>query len=270
MTVQITDSQREFLKVAAPILEEIARRERQKLFYRLYPDEDTPAPAAMLDIFPNGIIHARHKYERHMEFLAAGKDYRERCFLAGNRVGKTFGAGGYELAAHLTGEYPEWWEGRRFPRPIRAWAAGKTNETTRDIVQSCLLGQIAQISGKKAFDGTGVVPGKAVGGVTWKQGVADLADTVKIRHISGGWSTLGFKSYQQGRGSFEGTAQHAIWLDEEAPADVYGECLIRTATTNGIIMITFTPLEGLTDTVLQFLPVEMRPAALTTGDDLKV
>ena len=45
-----------------------------------------------------------------------------------------------------------------------------------------------------------------------------------------------------------------IWLDEEPPLDVYGECLIRTATTNGIIMLTFTPLEGLSDTVLQFQP----------------
>jgi len=36
--------------------------------------------------------------------------------------------------------------------------------------------------------------------------------------------------------------------------DVYGECLIRTATTDGIVMITFTPLAGLSEVVLSFLP----------------
>ena len=45
----------------------------------------------------------------------------------------------------------------------------------------------------------------------------------------------------------------------EPPADVYGECLIRTATTNGIIMLTFTPLSGLSTVVLQFMPAEFRP-----------
>jgi len=94
--------------------------------------------------------------------------------------------------------------------------------------------------------------------VSWKQGVADLADKVRVRHSSGEWSELGFKAYNQGRGAFEGTAQHVTWTDEEVPLDVYGECLIRTATTNGILMLTFTPLAGLTDTVLQFLP-SIRP-----------
>lgn len=147
---------------------------------------------------------------------------------------------------------------RRFEAPVRWWAAGKTNETTRDIVQATLLGAIAQRDGRKHFDGTGVIPGEALGAVTWKQGVSDLVDTIKVRHTSGGWSTLGFKSYQQGRGSFEGTAQHGIWLDEEPPLDVYGECLIRTATTNGIVMLTFTPLEGMSEVVMGFLPEEMR------------
>ena len=63
----------------------------------------------------------------------------------------------------------------------------------------------------------------------------------------------------QGPGSFEGTAQHGIWLDEEPPMDVYGECVIRTMTTDGIILITFTPLAGLSEVVMGFLPDEMRP-----------
>ncbi len=75
----------------------------------------------------------RGLYQKHLEFFRAGRAYRERCFMAANRVGKTEGAGGYEMTCHLTGRYPDWWEGRRFSGPVRAWAAGKTNETTRDV-----------------------------------------------------------------------------------------------------------------------------------------
>jgi len=176
-----------------------------------------------------------------------------------HNTGKTM-AGSFELSCHLTGEYPDWWVGRRFNRPIRAWAAGKTSETTRDIVQTALLGPPTTIGAAKTFTGTGILPGHAIGGATWKQGVQDLADIVRIRHKpTGQWSRLGFKSYNQGRGSFEGTAQHAILLDEEPPLDIYGECLIRTATTRGIIMLTFTPLEGMSEVVLEFMPQNERP-----------
>jgi phage terminase large subunit-like protein len=238
----------------ALLLAEKARRRSQRLFFRLFPDKDT--------IQPDGsIIFAREKYPKHVEFFDAGREFRERCFLAANRVGKTTG-GGFELTTHLTGLYPDWWTGRRFDGPIRAWAAGKTNETTRDIVQASMLGEIAFEGTRKIVSGTGMVPGHLLAAPSWKQGVQDLVDTIKVRHVSGKWSTLGFKSYQQGRGSFEGTAQHVIWLDEECPMDIYGECLIRTATTNGIVVVTFTPLAGLTETVLQFMPQDERPAAL--------
>lgn len=195
----------------------------------------------------------RELYKKHMEFFAAGERYRERCALAANRVGKTEGMGGYETALHLTGKYPEWWPGRRFDHPVQFWAAGKTNETTRDIVQRKLFGPVTGSGPSKQFAGTGLVYGDCIGKVSWKQGVTDLADTIMVKHVSGEWSEVGLKSYQQGRGSFEGTERHGIWLDEEPPLEIYSECLIRTATTNGIVYITFTPLEGTTGTVMMFL-----------------
>lgn len=198
----------------------------------------------------------RELYKKHLEFFKAGATYRERCAMAANRVGKTEGMGGYETALHLTGRYPDWWDGRRFDHPVNFWAAGKTNETTRDIVQNKLFGAVTGVAQAKAFSGTGLVYGDCIGKIAWKQGVADLADTVMVKHVSGGWSQLGLKSYQQGRGSFEGTERHGIWLDEEPPLDIYSECLIRTATTNGIVYITFTPLEGTTGTVLMFINPE--------------
>ena len=236
----------------APILAENARRLGQKRFYDLFPEEDTKQP--------NGsTIHARSKYPKHLEFFEAGANYRERCFMAGNRIGKTT-TGSYEATCHLTGLYPDWWVGKRFGQPIRAWACGKKNETTRDIVQAALLGEIGFDGPRKITSGTAMVPGQLTGKLSWKQGVQDLVDTVKIRHSSGSWSTLGFKSYEQGRGSFEGTAQHVIWLDEECPLDVYGECLMRLMTTDGCLMLTFSPLDGLTETVMQFMSSNYRPS----------
>lgn len=223
--------------------------EKFRRFDFIFPDE--------LRRVGNSVFHPRELYHKHMEFFRLGAAVRARCFMAGNRVGKTI-AGSYELTCHLTGRYPKWWEGRRFRAPIRAWACGKTNETTRDIVQKELVGDIEFEGSRKLVDGSGMIPveclGRHSGSMTWKQGVADLIDTIKVKHISGGWSKLGFKSYQQGRGAFEGTAQHVIWDDEEPPMDVYGEQIIRTATTKGIMLITFTPLNGISEVVKQFLP----------------
>lgn len=226
-------------------LGEIEARYQQRRYYRLFPDETITLP-------DGSVIHARRLYPRHLEFFAAGAKFRERLFMAGNRVGKTV-AGAYEVSSHLHGDYQHWWEGRRFSRPTQVWAAGKTNETTRDIVQRELLGDVVGSGPGKRFTGSGLIPGERIGRPTWKMGVADLADTVPIRHVSGAWSTLGLKSYEQGRGAFEGTAKSCIWFDEEPPMDVYGEALIRTATTDGIIIVTFTPLEGLSEVVLSFM-----------------
>jgi phage terminase large subunit-like protein len=176
----------------------------------------------------------------------------ERACIAANRVGKTWGIGGYETTLHLTGEYPDWWEGRRFNGPIEAWAAGDTSETTRDIVQQALMGPLGDL-------GTGLIPAaNIIGEPTKRAGVAGAMDTGRIRHKSGGVSLVGFKSYDQGRKKFQGTAKHVCWCDEEPPADVYDEMMLRLMTTDGIMLGTFTPLSGLSEIVLRFLP-EMAP-----------
>jgi phage terminase large subunit-like protein len=239
----------------ALLLDEKRKRERQRRFFDMFPAETVRAPGgAVAELWDGTELWGRDLYPRHLAFFEAGARYRERCLMAANRVGKTEAAS-FELTAHLTGLYPDWWRGRRFTKPVRAWAAGKTNETTRDIVQAKLLGDIEGAGTvDKRMTGTGMIPGRLLGKPTWKQGVADLVDTIAVKHVSGGWSKLGLKSYQQGRGSFEGTAQHVIWGDEEPPEDVYGEMLIRTATTNGIVMLTFTPLDGLSAVVRSFMP----------------
>jgi len=197
-------------------------------------------------IYPSTGELSRYNYPKHLAFFKLGKKYRERACVAANRVGKTWGIGGYETTLHLTGLYPDWWEGRRFEDPVKWWAAGATSETTRDIVQ-------ATLAGPKNRLGFGLIPKDCLGKPTWKQGVQGLIDTIPIKHVSGGKSQLSFKSYNQGIDSFMGTAQHGVWADEEPPLDIFNECLIRTATTKGILIATFTPLKGMSDVVLSFL-----------------
>jgi phage terminase large subunit-like protein len=187
----------------------------------------------------------RELYHKHLEFFRKGSYANERLLMAGNRCGKTT-AGAYELTLHLTGEYPHWWEGRRFDTPIDAWAAGDTAKTVRDILQLELLGP-------QHARGTGMIPGDAIIRMTTAHGVADAVDTVYVRHVTGGVSSLGFKSYSEGRECFQGTSRHVIWIDEEAPMPVYVEALMRTMTVNGIVMVTFTPLNGHTELVQSFL-----------------
>ncbi len=193
----------------------------------------------------------RELYVKHVEFFEAGSTKNERLFMAANRVGKSEGVGAYECALHLTGNYPDWWKGRRFARPIAAWAAGKDAKTTRDIIQLALLGPGPQY-------GTGMIPADLLIGTTPKVGVPEAVETIRVRHVSGSYSELQLKSYDSGVESFFGTKKDVIWLDEECEQKIYAECLMRTLSTvpgepNGIILFTFTPLWGVTDIVREFM-----------------
>lgn len=204
--------------------------------------------------YPATGLLRREKYPKHLAFFKAGKEFPERCVCAANRIGKTEGIGGYEISCHLTGRYPDWWEGKVFRHGIKAWVAGSTNQTVRDILQKKLLGPMSNI-------GTGMIPGDCV--IDYKRKATSVPDTIEtayISHISGETSELVLKSYEQRRKAFEGTEQDVILLDEEPPLDIYSECQTRTMDVSGgrresgIIMLTFTPLQGITDTVLQFMP----------------
>lgn len=195
----------------------------------------------------------RELYPKHLEFFAAGRTHRERAFIAANRSGKTF-AGAFETALHLTGLYPEWWQGRRFEKAIDAWAAGDTGLTTRDIIQRELLGA----PGNDAAQGTGMIPGDLIVHRTMRRGVADAVDTVFVKHATGAVSALGFKSYAEGRANFQGTSKHWVWFDEEPELEVYTEALMRSMVVpgtpaGGCVILTFTPLEGWTEVIESFL-----------------
>jgi phage terminase large subunit-like protein len=189
------------------------------------------------------------------------------CYESGgvihHNTSKTVSAA-FEVTGHTTGDYLAWWPGRRFEHPGEWWVAGDTFETTRNIVQLELCGPRDYI---RAGQFHGMIPGHLIVDRTLKSGgVSDCIDTLWVKHREYQHgapcvSTIEFKAYQQGRLSFQGTSKHGIWIDEEPPdasdtpagggtpsgnGDVYTECLLRTATTEGVLLTTLTPLRGLT------------------------
>jgi len=187
-------------------------------------------------------------YAKQREFHASGATHRERLLMAGNQLGKTY-CGAAEAAIHLTGLYPDWWQGRRWDRPVRGWCGSKTGEVTRDGVQRYLIGEPKD----ESRWGTGMIPGDNLMDWSRRQGVANSLDSAIVRHASGGTSTLGFKSYDQGRQKWQSETLDFVWFDEEPPVDIYMEGLTRTNATGGMTYITFTPLLGMSDVVSMFL-----------------
>lgn len=196
----------------------------------------------------------RKAYSKQMEFFRLGKKFEERALFGGNRTGKTL-CGCYEDTLHMTGQYPDWWEGIRWPHPVDMWAATDTAKNTRDILQEKFCGKPGD---EKAY-GCGMIPHDLILRTTVKHGLADAYETVFVRHVpTGGVSTVQFKSYDQGRVAFQGTAQHHIHLDEEPDLEIYAECLMRIMTTNGRLILTETPLLGISDLMLEYMP-ELNP-----------
>jgi phage terminase large subunit-like protein len=222
------------------LLEEKRERETYNKAAYYYPDEDNTDNY----ISTKSLIHARHRYAKHLDFFAAGAKYRQRLFTAGNRVGKSF-AGCIELYYHLSGKYPEWWVGRRFNRPIKAWVVGFNAKQMKDSVQELLLGKYGDF-------GSGLIPRDELVRTRPAPGVPGAIETFDVKHTNGGNSVVTFKSHESGQQGFSGAAVDVVMCDEEPPLAIYTECVMRTATTGGIIYVCFTPDRGYSDTVLAF------------------
>lgn len=190
-------------------------------------------------------------YSQQREFHAAGKVAKERLFMAANRFGKTY-ACCIEVCMHLTGNYPDWWDGYRYDHPVNVWAASISREATRDILQKkYYLGDTG--AGTKGL----ILPHQIASKNYGSGGVPGFVDTVYVKHISGNNSTLSFKSFDQGMEKFQGTERHIVHMDEEPPRDIYMECLLRTTATtlgfHGMMMLSMVPIRGVTEMVQHFV-----------------
>ena len=179
-------------------------------------------------------------YPRQREFIAATRDHTEVALRAGNQQGKSETAA-YYVAVTATGRYPDDWPGRRWDRPPRIWAAGESTTAVRDISQRKLCGP----PGDDSQLGTGFIPKDAILKTILGHGAGGAFDKVLVRHASGGTSEIRFLSYDQEVSKWQGESVDLLWCDEEPPVAHYMEGLARTIATNGLVISTFTPLNGL-------------------------
>ncbi len=184
---------------------------------------------------------------KQQEFHEGGAGHNERLFKAGNQLGKTT-SGAFEMAAHLTGQYPAWWCGRRFTKPIRAWVGSVSFEAVRDGAQRVLLGEPRD----RASWGSRMLEKRHIVSYAMLRGVPDALESLTVRHVSGENSVLGFKSYSQGREKWQAETLDIVWFDEEPPLDIYIEGLTRTVATYGCVYLTLTPLKGMSEVMMRF------------------
>lgn len=193
-------------------------------------------------------LAAYKPYAKQVAFHHAGGEYRERLFMAGNQLGKTW-AGAFEVAMHVTGRYPDWWKGKRFPYATRWMVGSESAELTRKGVQRLLLGPPEL----REEWGTGAIPHDALRDTSMKPGVPDAVSSIIVRHECGEDSVIQFNSYDQGRTKWQADTVDGVWFDEEPPLPIYSEGLTRTNATGGQVFVTFTPLLGMSDVVKRFL-----------------
>lgn len=198
-------------------------------------------------------------YAKQREFHATGAEARERLFMAGNQLGKTW-AGAFEIAMHATGRYPDWWKGRRFNRPVRVIVGSESAELTKKGVQRLLLGEPE----KREEWGTGAIPKECIVSTSARAGVPDAVASIVVKHELGEQSVIQLNSYDQGRSKWQADTVDLAWMDEEPPLDLYTEALTRTNATGGLVFVTFTPLLGMSQVVKRYLKERPAGTAVTT------
>ncbi len=231
------------------LLEEKAKRERYNLIRSYFPDE---GPCR------------RELYPKHLKFFKQGATVMQRGMISANQTGKTT-AGCIEDVFHLTGEYPEWWEGARFTQPVKLLIGANGGKEYRDSIQVKLLGEPGDY-------GSGFIPKDSLIETRPLEGTTGAVGQYFVRHKSGGVSQAIVRTYNSGRTAFEAMVLDLVHLDEECPRDIYSECMMRLISRPGSRMyVTFTPDSGILDLVEYFedgLDPQDKQVTKVTWDDV--
>jgi phage terminase large subunit-like protein len=215
--------------------------------------EEIPDPQALIRLARQTLSSSeRRKRYRHIDFMDASFWYpsqkaffmagssgvHQRLIYGGNQGGKTLCCAA-EVSWHLTGDYPDWWTGKRFDKPIRVWAVGESGQLVRDTLQKKLCGD-------QEF-GTGVIPLESFGKKpVMVPGGTGAIDTMFITHqtdgVIDGASSLTFKSFEMRREKLQGETIDLIWIDERPSEEIYSELLARTSASDGHVIVSFTPI----------------------------
>ena len=227
--------------------------------------------ASDLELFHN------HRYPWQNELLELTNNHQVVATIAANRVGKSFSIMA-TVATHLTGNYPDNWNGRKFDKPVDVYVAGVDSNHNRNVLQSYLLGTNNRFLEDQI--GTGMIARDTLVMESMVKEKKGVIEAISIKHKTGGYSTLTFKSYSQGAEAIQGFAAHIVVVDEQPGQEFFSEIVKRTAVTDqgaGLVLCSFTPLLGMNEMVSQFwtLPqkggkIDVRSGQLFDEKDSKI
>jgi phage terminase large subunit-like protein len=216
--------------------------------------DDTPDPQKLIKLARQTLSSAERRrkfrridfldmsfwYRTQLAFFAAGATgVHQRLIYGGNQTGKTLCCAA-EVSWHLSGDYPPFWTGKRFTKPVRCWVVGESTTLVRDTAQRQLVG------GREEW-GTGLIPlesfAKAPIMVAGGTGAVDtLFFTHATDHKTDGTSSLSFKSFEMRRERLQSETIDLIWIDERPSEQIYSELLARTSASDGHIIVSYTPV----------------------------
>lgn len=190
-------------------------------------------------------------YPWQRKYNAATKDFDACMLMASSQSGKSRTGCSID-SHHLTGDYPDDWEGHKFISPPLCWLLGYSGEKTRDLLQAKLFGRF----GEDGFEG-GYIPKEKIIDHRAMSGTSGAMREVRVKHVNG-TAVCQFWSYTQGQHALMGDVVDWYHIDEE-PKDPYIYPQVLTRTINGDQgrggrgILTFTPENGKTQLVCQFM-----------------
>lgn len=166
------------------------------------------------------------------EFFEKLEVLREVAYFAGNKSGKTYCGAKYVVQAALGKDAAKYGLEVLYETPVHVWVGSVDFKTQRESSQQCIETLLPKAEIKKVY--------------TLTNGIVDRIDLVN-------GNTIGFKTYDQGRKAWQGPVKTIVWLDEEAPADVMAEARARLTAPNAKLILTMTPLLGITNVYKEFV-----------------
>lgn len=202
-------------------------------------------------------------YEWQREFNAATASNTACLLMAANQVGKSR-TGCVIDAYHLTGLYPDDWEGHKFDFAPTCWLLGYSGEKTRDLLQKKIFGNY--ISGE--WRG-GYIPNELILDALPMNGTPRAIREVRVQHVHG-IATCQFWSYSGGQAALMGNVLDWYHQDEESiDAEIYPQVITRTINGDrgrgGRGILTFTPENGKTELVCQFMDYDVAGQYIQTA-----
>lgn len=148
-----------------------------------------------------------------------------RAFFGANRSGKTT-SGVIEVSHHTTGQYPDWWKGRKWLRPVKG----------RLFCSDFSKG--AKVLTEKLHEW---LPRDSIISVDKNNLKAEVG--WNIRHKTGGTSYFDILTYEQDPYLAEGWNGDFALFDEPPPRDMYIATVRGLIDNDGICLFTLTPLK---------------------------